>query len=186
MTKAHLAKKSKTAAMVAALSAAACAAVSPMSTAAAQEQTRESAVKFLDLFASQQQPAVGPSTSFDKIDATQRLTMMTMPVPTTKWVKTTVSDPNRPCRVEIATSDGRADPIYWDKVEIYFWTRASWSDAILASDYGPRLKPLIEVRAPKYGTSFVFWPATEDQGSRLVKAMQFLKNSCDPMKATGF
>ena len=179
---AHLAKRSKMAAMAAALSSVACAAVSPMS-AAAQEQTRESAVKFLDLFASQQQPPVGASTSFDKIGATQRLMMV---VPPTRWMKTLMPDPKHPCRVDIEISDGKTALIDWDKVEVYFWTRSSWSEALLASDYGARVKPVIEVRTPKYGTSYVFWPSTEDQGSRLVKAMQFLKNSCDPMKATGF
>jgi hypothetical protein len=45
---------------------------------------------------------------------------------------------------------------------------------------------MIEVRRLNEGFSDVFWPADEVQGERLFKAMQFLRNSCDPMKATGF
>lgn len=151
--------------------------------AASQEQTQESAVRFLNLFASQQKPPAGTTTRFDQLDPTYRLQLA---VPDTKWVGATMYDPKEPCITDTKDSNGKTGFLEWDKVEVYFWPRSSWSEALLASDYGPLVKPMIEVRRLDKTFSHVFWPANEEQGSRLFKAMLYLKNSCDPMKKTGF
>lgn len=151
--------------------------------AQAQEQTPENAVKFLNLFASQNRPPMGVSTRFDQLDATQRLQIA---VPATKWVGATIDDPSEICVTDTKDSDGKTGFLDWNKVDVLFWPRSSWSEALLASDYGPLVKPMIEVRRMDKTFSYVFWPADEEQGARLFKAMLFLKNSCDPMKVTGF
>lgn len=173
--------RNRAAAAIAAVLAAAT--LSLASAGAEQGQTQESAVRFLNLFASQHQPPTGASTRFDQIDATQRLQLA---VPGTRLIGASTFDPKEPCITDIRTSDGKTGFLDWAKSEVYFWPRSSWSEALLASDYGPLVKPMIEVRRLDKTYSDVFWPADEEQGSRLFKAMRFLRESCDPMKATGF
>lgn len=144
-------------------------------------QTQESAVRFLDLFSSQHQLPIKSSPRFDKLDVHTRLTM---PVPSTKWIDVTTFDPKQPCRVDFKTSSGW-ELIDWDKSQVIFHTRANWSEAMLASDYGPMIKPIIEIRGAGT-TSYVIWPSTEEEGARLFRAMEFLAKSCDPLNGTGF
>jgi len=152
-------------------------------TSQAPAQTQESAVRFLGLFASEQQPPMKASTRFDKLDPHTRLTMA---VPPTTWTDVTPFDPKHPCRVDLKYSDGKLVLIDWDKSDVIFHTRANWSEAMLASDYGPLIKPVIEIRSKGTRTSYAVWPTTEEQGARLFRAMQFLASSCDPMNKTGF
>lgn len=158
-------------------------ALGPVPVALGQEQTQENAVRFLNLFASQNQLPAGFSTRFDQLGAMQRLQLA---VPVTRLVGASTYDPKEPCVTDIKTSDGKTAYLDWVKSEVYFWPRSGWSEALLASDYGPSVKTMIEVRRLNEGFSDVFWPADEVQGERLFRAMQFLRNSCDPMKATGF
>jgi|GEM_PF-3293815 len=144
-------------------------------------QTQEGAVRFMDLFAAQQQPPMAHSTSFDKLDIDTRLRK---PIPAAKWIKVAAYDSEHPCQADLKDSEGHVALIDWDKSRVYFHKRSDWSEAMLASDYGPLIKPIIEIR--KDGSSYVIWPADEAQGARLFRAMQFLVESCDPMKATGF
>lgn len=148
-----------------------------------QAQTQENAVRFLNLFASQNQIPIGFTARFDRLDAMQRLQLA---VPGTRLVGASTFDQEAPCVTDIKTSDGKTTYLHWAKSEVYFWPRSGWSEALLASGYGPSVRTMIEVRRLDQGFSDVFWPADEAQGARFFKAMQFLRDSCDPMKATGF
>ena len=148
-----------------------------------QEQTQENAVRFLNLFALQNQLPIGFTARFDRLDAMQRLQLA---VPGTRLVGASTFDQEAPCVTDIKTSDGKTTYLHWAKSEVYFWPRSGWSEALLASDYGPSVRTMIEVRRLDQGFSDVFWPADEAQGARFFKAMQFLRDSCDPMKTTGF
>lgn len=158
-------------------------ALSVASVAAAQEQTQESAVRFLNLFASQNQLSIGLSTRFDQLDPAQRLQLR---MPNVRLVGASIVDADEPCITDLKMSDGKDGYLDWTKSEVYFWPRSSWSEALLASDYGPLVKPMIEVRRLDKSFSDIFWPSDEGQGARIFKAMRFLRDSCDPMKATGF
>ncbi|RYG91661.1 MAG: hypothetical protein EON58_18885 [Alphaproteobacteria bacterium] len=149
--------------------------------AQAPAQTREGAVRFLSLFAAQHKLPIALSTSFDKLDVNTRLRM---PVPSVTWTEATPFNPEKSCRVDLIQSDGKMARIDWSKSQVYFHSRSSWSDAMLASDFGPMIKPMIEVRRGSY--SYVIWPATEEDGARLFRAMHFMVKNCDPTAGTGF
>jgi len=164
--------------VVAALSAAA---LSFSAAAQAPTQTREGAVRFLGLYASQNQPPIALSTSFDKLEVDARLRM---PVPSVKWTDVRPVNPERPCRLQLSKSDGQVTLINWERSKVFFHSRANWSEAMLASAYGPLIKPMIEIRRDSF--SYVIWPASEEEGARLFRAMHFIVQSCDPTAATGF
>lgn len=149
--------------------------------AQAPTQTREGAIRFLGLYASQNQPPIVLSTSFDRLEVDARLRM---PVPSVKWTEVSPVNPERPCRLQFKKSDGQITQINWEKSKVFFHSRANWSEAMLASAYGPMIKPMIEIR--RGSISDVIWPASEEEGARLFRAMHFIVQSCDPTAATGF
>lgn len=154
------------------------AAISALATAIcvqAQEQTPENAVKFLDLYAGQNRFPFGLT---GHLEGAGRLAQ---PVPAISWVGVMEYDPAKPCWSHFKTSDGSDTRINWTKTEVI---SSSWSEVMKSVD--PRAVPMIELRRTDASYSYTIWPGDEQKAARLNNALRFMKDKCDPMKATGF